>query len=68
MVNHGDDYNESERSSSKCIPTFNGDKKTYPSFMMILEAQEDKEDIQKATSSAAMLASLPTDQEYWDGN
>jgi hypothetical protein len=35
--------------------------------MTISEAWEDKEDIQKATSSRAMLADLPTDQEYWNG-
>ena len=50
------------------MPTFDGDKKTYQSFMTIFEAWEDKEDIRRATSSAAMLIDLPTDQEYWDGS
>jgi hypothetical protein len=67
MANCGDDQDESERSSKR-MPTFNGDKKTYRSFMTIFEAWEDKEDIQRATSSAAMLADLPTDKEYWDGS
>ena len=67
MANRGDDYDESEKSSKR-MPTFDGDKKTYRSFMTIFEAWEDKEDIRRATSSAAMLIDLPTDQEYWDGS
>jgi hypothetical protein len=67
MLNRGDDYDESKRSRKR-MPTFNRDKKTYRSFMTIFEAWEDKEDIQRATLSQAMLADLPTDQEYWDGS
>ena len=49
------------------MPTFDGDKKTYRTFMTIFEAWEDKEDVRKATSLRAMVDLLPTDQEYWDG-